>query len=232
MATHSIEPSALEVPLTQAHVDAANALQRRLAGWKLYEGILRDLAGHFPSNCDLRHVLPKAITLNSLYATGILAIHQMAEHIVQVATKESDRLSPEFADRIALLTDLGSGRKTRRCLSFASKYCHFFVSPERFAILDAYAVNALVLHMGKTRLRIDHYASYLSAVDGLIATAGLRCSYADLDHYLWLAGQRISYQRSRRLGKTPSINREVLPLFAEPDAECAALIERAFGALP
>ena len=231
MTAHPIG-GGLRVPLTQEQVDAADQLQSKLKGWKLYEGILRDLADRFPSNCDLAHVLPKAITLNALYATGILAIQQMARHITNVAESSSDYSRPEFADEIARLTNLGPQRKTRNCLSFASKYCHFFVDSQRFAILDAYAANALVVHLGKDAVRLGRYADYLNAVDRLIAAAGLRRNYAELDHYLWLAGQRIAYNRGSAEGKPRAINAEVLPLFDHPDAECKALIGKAFGHLP
>jgi hypothetical protein len=226
MTTQTAGSGALRVPLTQTQVDAADRLQAGLPGWKLYEGILRDLSDRFPSNCDLAHVLPKAITLNKLYATGILAIQQMAGHIVAVSTSASDHSSPGFADRIALLTDLGPKRKTMNCLSFASKYCHFFVDASRFAILDTFAKDALMLHLGKGAVKASSYVAYLETVDRLIAAASLTCSYAQLDHYLWLRGQHTRFQQH---GEDADINGEVRPLFAHPDAECRGLIEQAFG---
>jgi len=229
MTTHGAEPDSLKVPLTQAQVDAADQLQSKLKGWKLYEGVLRDLADRFPSNCVLAHVLPKAITLNSLYATGILAIHQMAGHIVEVAKTSGDHSSPNLAEEIARLTDLGPERKTRNCLSFASKYCHFFVDATRFAILDSYAADALVFHLGRGTVKGGSYRNYLQAVDRLIATADLQCSYNQLDHYLWLRGQEM---RFRQHGEGADINKEVMALFSRPEAECQALIETAFGHLP
>jgi hypothetical protein len=65
----------LAVPLAPQQVTAASELyQRHLTGWQQYDRILHALHNHFPSSIDVEHVLPKAVTLNQLYATNILAI--------------------------------------------------------------------------------------------------------------------------------------------------------------
>jgi len=215
---------ALEVPLTQAQVEAANQLHERMAGWRLFDGVLSSLAEHFPSNCDLAQVLPKAITLNSLYATRIMAIQQMAHHVVSTFQGGCDESSPDLVEKLAALSDLGPAKKTKRFVSFASKYCHFFVNPCRFAIRDTYAFNALSFHIGKKRLRVHRYEDYLNAVDSLRAGASLSCNYSELDHYLWLRGQWMAFS----LNENAPINGEAREVFQTPDPAVRSLRDRAF----
>lgn len=52
--------------------------------YQVLEGALEVLFNHFPQNTDPRHVLLKVVTLNRLYAAGVLAVEALASHISEV----------------------------------------------------------------------------------------------------------------------------------------------------
>ena len=232
-----IRATHLDHPLCQTQIDAANALHARLPGWQTADAVLAALGHHFPSNADLVHVIPKAVTLNSLYATSVLAIQAMARHVAEVLEKAGDQVGIEVVEEIAWLHGLGLEKnKSRRFLSFASKYCHFFVDARRFPILDDFAGRALSYHLGRgsrtpMRQKPEDYPNYVADVDRLHAAAGLNCSYAQLDHYLWLRGQWLEYQKRKESGEPGRINGEVWDLFRHPrDGSARAMMHAAFGA--
>ena len=207
-------PLALVVPLTARQVEAAGRLHEELVGWRLSDDVLADLREHFPSNDDVRHVLPKAVTLNSLYATTVYAIRQMAQHVVDVHSAGDWGSPAELANRIACLR---IRCKERRFLSFASKYCHFFVDQARFPIWDTFAREALMLHLGK--VKVEGYQAYTDALSRLCQSAG-GCTFSELDRYLWLRGQWEAHRRCHR------VSPEVLPLFDAPSGETGLLLVR------
>jgi len=181
-------------------------------------------------------VLPNAIVLNSLYATNVLAIQAMAEHIIDVLRAESDTPSIDVVQKIARLRGLGPARdKSRRFLSFASKYCHFFIDCERFPILDEFAGRALTYHLGRCgrshyRRSPFNYETYVADVDRLRTAAHLECSYPALDRYLWLRGQWLEYQKRKKSDERGPVKEEVWNLFKQPRDACARrLIAQAFG---
>ncbi len=109
-----IEPNVDRVKLACAKFNGQN---------EVVEKALAELFALFPTNDDPAHVLLKVVTLNRLYSTQILAVHDVATHIV-VNSKEIDRAleqgTPEIADRIAKVEIKGAIRNN---FSFASKYC-------------------------------------------------------------------------------------------------------------
>ncbi len=197
--------------------------------------MLAALARHFPSNTCVAHVLPKAIVLNSLYATSVLAIQAMAKHVAEVLAEVGDQPGVDVVEKIAWLHDLGEHKKSRRFLSFASKYCHFFVSQCRFAILDDFAAAAIRLHLGPHAHtyanKPSDYPEYLAAIDRLRVAAGLSCSYRELDRYLWLRGQWERWQKpsSKAELRGSGVNPEVRDLFSSGCPESRALLAEAFG---
>lgn len=223
----------LEVPLTREQVTAANELyQRHLPDWQRCDGILHALRDHFPSNTDLECVLPKAVTLNQLYATRVFAIARMADHIVRVLSQEAASGDISLVERIAWLPDVGpSGTHFR---SFASKYCHFFVCPDRFPIFDTFAGDALDYHLGPhgrahCRQGPFSYLTYVADIDCLRATLHPTPSYVELDRYLWLRGQWLAAEKAKQAGKEPHINAEARGLFEMTAPAAADLLRQAFG---
>jgi len=227
--------TSLSHPLCQAQVDAANALHARLTGWQRADAVLAALAQHFPSNTSESDVLPKAIVLNSLYATRVLAIQAMAKHVAEVLTDAGDQPGVEVVEEIAWLRGLGKDRdKSRRFLSFASKYCHFFVDQNRFAIVDDFAASAVRLHLGQHAHtyanKPSDYPEYLAAIDRLRTAAGLSCSYRGFDRYLWLRGQWEQWQKppSKDGIRGSGVNPEVRALFSSGCRGSRALLAEAF----
>jgi hypothetical protein len=202
--------------LAQAHVEAASSLFARVENWQLEEDVLCTLATSLPSNCDPAHVLPKAATLNSLYATNVFAITDMARHIATIFGDSRRRSRVELVSSIACLPLDG---KTRHFRSFASKYCHFFVDAEAFPIMDSYAQRALTHHLDT---KIADYGTWLNAIEELRQAANLCSSYRELDHYLWLLGQWLRHTED----PDAHLNSHAKRLFGDPAA--ASLVRQAF----
>ena len=106
--------------------------------------MLKELFNQYPGNRDLRHVLWKAVTLNSLYSTQI-PIHSeerpnivdVARHIHKNAEKIDSALAaglPEVVEKIACISV--QGKKDRINFSFATKYCSWH-RPEAYLIYDS-----------------------------------------------------------------------------------------------
>jgi len=124
---------ALLVPLTQVQIDAACRLHQRLKQWWLSDAALKRLSETLPG-FDREACLLKSIVINALYRTQVLAIVRMAHH-VEAVLRETDVKTAkiELVERLASLpTD--SRSRHRRFVSFAAKFCHFFLDEERFAI--------------------------------------------------------------------------------------------------
>ncbi|MFZ0213154.1 MAG: hypothetical protein WAL55_10620, partial [Candidatus Acidiferrales bacterium] len=107
------------------------------------------------------------------------------------------------------------------------KFAHFFVDPERYPIMDKFAMCTLELHVGK-KFAIQpgrsapRYADF-SGIYGLLKEeVGFTGPNNEMDHYLWLAGL---YVESRKNPKAP-INKEVRALFADRADEFHALVPR------
>jgi hypothetical protein len=218
------------VPLRQEQVDAANQIQVRLPNWRVSESVLRNVASLLPNNADLVHVIPKAVALNSLYNTNVLAIIKMAKHIVAVFEPNPCRNDVGVVEKLANVEGIG-----RRFLSFASKYCHFFVDSKRFAILDSFAGIALAFHLGigknwNLKKTPTNYENYIGAIERLRQNNNLHCSYAELDRYLWLMGKRLWFKGRAGNVTKPPINGEVMQLFSQSqDPDLSKLIDKAFG---
>lgn len=173
--------------------------------------------------------LAKAVVVNSLYSTNVYAIFRMAAPIGQSMRELNARQAGcEFADRIALLPAADG----KRFMSFASRFCHHFVAPERFPIYDWYACRALNMHLGKgVTHKWPDYASFAGAVEALRKSSGLACSPVELDRYLWLRGQHEWYTQRTAAGKHHDLSAEVTGLFrlGEHDAEIRALLATLAG---
>jgi hypothetical protein len=217
---------ALAVPLSRAQVDAACRLQRHLDQWRRADAALERLRDAVPG-FDGEACLLKALAVNTLYGANVLAIRRIAQHIEEVmAGADARNTGPDLVERIASCPG-AEGGKERNFVSFASKFCHFFVEGERFPIYDSDARRALSLHLGKrvypatTRTT---YGAYLNALNHLRTEANLQCTGSELDRYLWVTGLYLKWKRERP-AKNPQINVELKRVFETPDSEEAALLE-------
>jgi hypothetical protein len=102
------------------------------------EHALRDLFSQYPLNDTHSHVLLKVVALNRLYATQILAVHDVACHIYDQAQDIDAGLaigSTEIVDRITRVTIRSTGKEVN-FYSFASKYCSWH-NHDKYPIWDS-----------------------------------------------------------------------------------------------
>jgi hypothetical protein len=120
-------------PPTAALVSESVTRFNRSERYGLADRILTNVFKQYASNDNLEHVLAKVVLLNSLYATNVYAIIEMAKHVhalgIDADLKAGDA---SVVEQIAALTIRG---KTRRHYSFATKYCSWHY-PETFPIFD------------------------------------------------------------------------------------------------
>ncbi len=113
----------------------------------------------------------------------------MAGHICEVISAHSGPPDRSLVQRIA---EAELGGKTRRCVSFASKYAHFFIDPSLSPMGDYYAGWALAIHLGEPKSRADkwrqEYMLFYSQVDRLRERDGIMVPLRELDQFLWLYG--------------------------------------------
>lgn len=216
----------LAVPLTQAHVNTACQFHESLKQWKLSDAALIRLREAVPG-FDAEACLLKSIAVNSLYGTQVLAIVRMADHIKKTMAQTLPALvGPELVKAIAALP-VSEGETPRRSVSFAAKFCHFFVDEERFPIYDEAARNAIKLHLGPSAVAAEGsnpYQAYCQNLELLRSEAGLNGPGRHLDRYLWIVGMYIKWLTVRRKAKQP-MNVELRTLFETPSREVAIALD-------
>lgn len=223
--------------LTQKQVDAANRLAARMSQWRPSEQSLLRLRDTLPG-WDKETCLIKSVVINSLYSTQVFAIVRMAEHIHEVLN-DTD-LNPadvSLVEEMAELTDDRTGKK-RRFISFAAKFCHFFIDEKRYPIYDEVARDSLLLHLGSQLYVKDNskqYHAFCENLNMLRDTIRISASTRQLDRYLWIIGSYMKWLKIR-INPKLTINVELLRVLEKPDAETAAdldallpnTLERAF----
>ncbi len=213
----------LAYPLTERQMEAARTLHARLTSWRETDAALNQLAERFPG-FDAPATLLKVTAINALYGTNVYAIYRMAKHVERVLAQSRPNIEPWLlAEGIAALSG-PDGTPSRRHLSFASKFAHFFLDSERYPIKDLYAQAMLRFHLGRRNMETaqEHpYRAYMTNHRRLKELCGLELTNRHLDHYLWLAGQYRTWNQNAetRLG------RDVLALFENPTPEAAAELD-------
>src|SRR5216683_3208459 len=194
----------LAVPLSMSQIEVANRLHAKLLQWQITDQALHALHVNLPG-FDIEATLLKVAAVNQLYGTNVYAVMRMAQHVTEVM-QGANRM--EDADLVKELASLNS----RKHLSFASKFAHFFIDMERFPIYDSYAVKMVAYHLGRhgqDRKTEYPYKAFVEDLHILRRNVQFSCSTRELDHYLWLAGL---YQVWLRNPVSP-INIEVKELF-------------------
>ncbi len=175
-----------QILVTRAKLESADHLYRQCPGWLLVDSTLDHMRVHNPGNIEPSVVAAKVRVINTLYYTNLLATNQMAHHIV----RKLEDVSIEGPRLVNAISELKVGGKVRHFRSFASKYCHFFVSPEEYPILDRYNTDALGEHLGEPRYRAaalrEDYTLHYEAMQQLVRRNSLEVSWRGLDHYLYL----------------------------------------------
>lgn len=169
----------LAVPLAQSQIDAAGRFWRD--GWDSKEIV--QLKQAFPKCEDA--VAVKAIVLNTLYGTSIIAIVKVARCVERVLNSNHS-FGPGLVEELVAEMEKVSKRKN---YSFAAKYAHFFVDP-CLPILDLYAEWMVARHLGQSQSKNPkRYLKFYEDVETLKRAAVLTCDCAQLDAYLWVAGE-------------------------------------------
>lgn len=171
----------LAIPLSQVQIEAAIEFWGK-DGWETPE--ILQLKRVFP-NCD-EAVGVKAMAVNALYGTNIRAITKAGDCVKNVL-KGKHSTGPELVEDLVAEMHRAMGRNN---YSFAAKYAHFFID-STLPILDWYAEWMVGQHLGRSMRSKSQkrYIKFTDEVETLKRTAGLKCSCADLDKYLWMAGE-------------------------------------------
>jgi hypothetical protein len=174
--------------LTQSQIDAVS---------KFYPGGLESeeltqLKQAFPERHTAIRV--KAIVLNTLYGTNIIAIYKVAG-LLQKLLKETRTTGPllveELVDGIKKVTG-------RAHYSFVAKFGHFFVD-SNLPILDSFAQEMVEWHLGQAQSRNSkRYLRFCENIETLSKLAGLTCNCEELDAYLWIAGEYQSWAKNKK----------------------------------
>lgn len=212
------------IVLTRERIAAATRLHEQyLPQWRAADAALEAVRAAFSDDFSYAPNLVRVATVNTLYGTNLKAVHRMAMHIAGILPGGARLLDPtELVEAIAALPVPGE-EAPRRHVSFASKFCHFFIDEDDFPILDQAARDALRLHLGRDGYRGAEmgYAGFCGALARLRTAYSLEASPRALDRYLWTAGMYLVFARGRR-----DINRDLLALFdlaPRPfDLECIA----------
>lgn len=219
MPDDSVEPHTLAVPLSPSQVEAASALRTWMPAWAAADAAL-DLLRSLSDDAGLGVVLLKVAALDRLYGTNMYAIVPMAQHIVTVLAERAE-------DPIALVEAIAAlpaapPAPAKTCWSFASKFVHFFLDPDRVPLYDAWAAQSLNYHLGGIPLGpSDPYRQFVQKVSVLRSLAGLSCSIRELDRYLWLSGM---YRQWKRKPDGAGLSREVVALFTNKAPEVQRLL--------
>jgi hypothetical protein len=220
---------ALVVAIEETQISSAQRLHRRLEQWQLVVSALASLATQFPTFAP-HETLLKAIAVNALYGTNVLAIQHVAKHLTAVLQQANlSSPGPELVENLAVPPPIEG--KTHRHHSFASKFAHFFISAERFPIMDSYVIKMVKLHLGSTRTCTDAQSPYVAFCANhrlLKEELGFAITNQELDHYLWLAGLRLVYRKN----PGAAINMEVRALFETPDPTLAADLVNLMHSIP
>jgi hypothetical protein len=198
--------------LTQEQVDIANRFHRQLSRWQISDKALFRLRDCVPE-WDAAACLLKSVAINSIYGTNVYATIRVAEHIASIfAGRNADAAKgDELVERIARLPDVST--RPRNCISFASKFCHFFIDEEKFPLFDEAARRALKYHLGPKLYvedRTHPYIGFRENLRRLREESRINCSDRQLDHYLWITGLYINWLRGRQ------INAELRSVLANP----------------
>jgi hypothetical protein len=215
----------LAVPLTDEQVNCACQVHDQLSQWRLSESALAQLALKFPAFSS-ESCLLKTVAVNSIYGTNLLAAFRMAQHIEAVLANPLLVVDIALVEKIAKLP-AHSEKKERMSVSFASKFCHFFVDAETFPIYDESARDAMALHGGEGCRVVDKsnpYATFCENFNRLRSEAELKCTTRQLDHYLWLLGMYLRWLKERSRAQ-PRVNAELLQQFKNPARKFAGLFQ-------
>ena len=200
----------LAQPLTQSQIDAAS----NFWGGKLVDEEFDQLKKAFPDRLEAIRI--KAIVLNELYGTNVIAIYKVAKRLEELL-KLTTTTGPLLV--VELVEDLKKNVTRRAHYSFVAKFGHFFID-SNLPIFDSYAEEMAAWHLGKVQSRNpNRYLRFCENITMLIELAGLTCDCAKLDVYLWIAGEYRSWSKKRKREISSDLKPRFERLRNDPESE-------------
>jgi hypothetical protein len=199
------------MPITRDQVKAALDLYREhLPNWRLSDSTLE------ASDKDLDSVelcLTKVVLVDTLYSTGLRFAPGARERTARYLYDRRESLITKVTvDTIEQLAGAGSNQK--KFLSFASKFCHFYLC-DRFPIFDRDSCSALRHFELEPRNQYSEFFTTLSKLQ-----SELRLSFREIDRFLWLFGRYLRWNPNSKA------NDEVSMLFKQPNCAEQILLKR------
>jgi hypothetical protein len=155
---------------------------------------LRLVFKQWPQNRDRGEVLAKVTLLNQLYATRIMNVYPVVNHILKLDIDKRLR-----AGDLALVPDTADtrdGKKKRFRLSFAAKYCAWH-QPEKFQIFDnnvAWMLCEYRRAFAFAAVRwedLRDYPYFMGVIDAFRERFELRdFTRKEIDKFLWMEAER------------------------------------------
>jgi hypothetical protein len=167
-----------------------------LSHWADIDKSIRLVFDQHPKNKKLSRVLAKVAMINTFYATQILDVAAMANHITRV--KNLDKLlkdgDPGAVDQIRRGHAICAKNGNEIDLySFAAKYCSF-QNPKDYPIYDDAIASVLIKENARngwteklSRRQLKDYTAYLALVDRCLQACGVSdLGYKEADKGLWV----------------------------------------------
>jgi len=222
-AVRLASPVSHAVELGAGQIEAANRLFNRLDQWRAAMRAAQTLSDKVPGFSEDAVIL-KIVATRSLFGGGMHSLMTMARHVERVLGSADPAISPpELVERLAELP-APKGQPRRRHHSFASKFAHYFIDPDRFPIYDPFTSRMVAYHLGPRNRVVDEahrYREFVANFRRLRGLSGFKGRKRELDRYLWVAGQFQQWKAKPR----SRINPELRALFESPDGEIARDIE-------
>jgi hypothetical protein len=205
--------------ITQDMVDAATKLYKSafFRGWHVSNAALEKLSSDLRNDWSEASCLLKAVAVNELYGTNVYTVIPAARHISQIMSENS-------VPDMSLVERIAEQPHTRKhYVSFASKFCHFFIDQDRFPIFDDRACKALGHFLG-TRYqesKIERYKAFVSSLNMLLGECkSVTANSRDFDRFLWIVGSWMHFQKSQQ------VNSELKYLFEKRPKSLGSLLPK------
>jgi hypothetical protein len=155
--------------------------------------------------------------LNTLYGTHVIAIYKVAgalERLLKDTRTTGPLLVEELVDGIKKITG-------RAHYCFVAKFGHFFLD-SKLPILDSYAEEMVAWHLGRAQSsNIKRYLRFCENVKTLCELASLTCDCAEVDAYLWVAGEYQSWPKNKKREISSDLKPAFERLRKDPESEPA-----------
>lgn len=171
---------------TADQVRAGNELYERAPAWRASYELLCQVFRSYPEIDYLPLVQMNVCLVNRVYWTRLWAEQKMAEHLVgktRILTGAMRNGNPAAIELIGI-TDYAPDTTF---WSFATKFCHF-QNPDSYPMYDTHVRCAL--GVGCAKRGIEWYQQFTRSVLDAIQSTGCRFSFAGIDRYCWLKGQK------------------------------------------